>query len=95
MKKLIKKLFGIDKIEAERAQAEVELAKAQEETKKAQEEEATAKASPKERANARGEPWVAVLDTHVNKDNIRNGFFELDWNEHFIVQLKHASLRSE
>ena len=90
MKKLIKKLFGIDKIEAERAQAEVELAKAQEETKKAQEEEATAKASPKERANARGEPWVAVLDTHVNKDNIRNGFFELDWNEHFIVQLKQA-----
>lgn len=90
MKKLIKKLFGIDKIEAERAQAEVDLAKAQEETKKAQEEEATAKASPKERANARGEPWVAVLDTHVNKDNIRNGFFELDWNEHFIVQLKQA-----
>ena len=90
MKNLIKKLFGIDKIEAERAQAEVELAKAQEETKKAQEEEATAKASPKERANARGEPWVAVLDTHVNKDNIRNGFFELDWNEHFIVQLKQA-----
>ena len=90
MKKLIKKLFGIDKIEAERAQAEIELAKAQEQTKKAQEEEATAKASPKERANARGEPWVAVLDTHVNKDNIRNGFFELDWNEYFIVQLKQA-----
>ena len=90
MKNLIKKLFGIDKIEAERAQAEIELAKAQEQTKKAQEEEATAKASPKERANARGEPWVAVLDTHVNKDNIRNGFFELDWNEYFIVQLKQA-----
>jgi hypothetical protein len=24
----------------------------------------------------------------VNKDNIRNGFFELDWNEYFIVELK-------
>jgi hypothetical protein len=90
MKNLIKKLFGIDKIEAERAQAEIELAKAQEQTKKAQEEEATAKASPKERANARGEPWVAVLDTHVNKDNIRNGFFELDWNDEFVLQLKQA-----
>ena len=90
MKNLIKKLFGIDKIEAERAQAEIELAKAQEQTKKAQEEEATAKASPKERANARGEPWVAVLDTHVNKDNVRNGFFELDWNDLFVLQLKQA-----
>jgi hypothetical protein len=26
----------------------------------------------------------------VNKDNIRNGFFELDWNDIFIVQLKQA-----
>ena len=39
---------------------------------------------------AKGEPWVAVLDTHVNKDNIRNGFFELDWNPEFIVQLKQV-----
>jgi len=28
------------------------------------------------------------LNTHVNKDNIRNGFFELDWNEQFVLQLK-------
>jgi|TARA_R110000851_G_scaffold9350_4_gene34871 hypothetical protein len=33
------------------------------------------------------EPWVAVLDTQVNSDNVRNGFFELDWNEPFIEQL--------
>jgi len=49
-----------------------------------------AKSSPKERATARGEPYVSVLDTHVNKDNVRNGFFELDWNDMFIVQLKEA-----
>ena len=29
--------------------------------------------SPKDQATANKEPWVAVLDTHVNKDNIRNG----------------------
>jgi hypothetical protein len=29
-----------------------------------------------------------VLNTHVNKENVRNGFFELDWNEHFVLQLK-------
>jgi hypothetical protein len=44
----------------------------------------------KELATEKKEPWVAVLNTHVNKDNIRNGFFELDWNEYFIVQLRGA-----
>jgi hypothetical protein len=44
--------------------------------------------SPKEIATANKEPFVSVLTTHVNPDNIRNGFFELDWNEYFIVQLK-------
>ena len=44
----------------------------------------------KELATEKKEPWVAVLTTHVNKDNIRNGFFELDWNEYFIVQLRGA-----
>ena len=46
------------------------------------------KLSPKEQATANKEPWVAVLDTHVNKENIRNGFFELDWNEQFVLKLK-------
>ena len=90
MKKLIKKLFGIDKLEAEKTQARAALAIAQAETIKAQELEAQAKATPKERATAKGEPWVAVLDTHVNKENVRNGFFELDWNDEFVLQLKQA-----
>ena len=55
---------------------------------KAKKQEELAKMTPKEIATAKGEPWVAVLDTHVNKDNIRNGFFELDWNEIFVIQLK-------
>ena len=90
MKKLIKKLFGIDKLETEKAEAQAALTIAQKETKKAQDEEAKAKLTPKARATARGEPYVAVLDTHVNKENIRNGFFELDWNDEFVVQLKQA-----
>jgi len=90
MKKLIKKLFGIDKLEAEKTQARAALAIAQAETVKAQELEAQAKMTPKERATAKGDPWVAVLDTHVNKENVRNGFFELDWNELFVLQLKQA-----
>jgi hypothetical protein len=51
--------------------------------------------TPKEQATANREPWVAVLDTHVNMDNIRNGFFELDWNEYFVLQLRSAGYNGE
>ena len=97
MNKFIKKIFGIDKIEAQAerslaiAGAATETAKqATEAATRAQEAEATAKLSPKERATKRKEPWVAVLETHVNKDNPANGFFELDWNEYFVLQLRQA-----
>jgi len=49
----------------------------------------------KEEATKKGEPWVAVLDTQVNPDNIRNGFFELDWNNEFIEQLLDAGYSGE
>ncbi len=97
MNKFIEKLFGIDKIktqtEASLKQAEYAMEVAKKATSAAelaQKAEETAKMTPKERATAKGEPWVAVLDTHVNKDNIRNGFFELDWNAEFVLQLKQA-----
>jgi hypothetical protein len=45
------------------------------------------KKDPKEYATRRKEPWVSVLDVKVNEDNVRNGFFELDWNSYFIAQL--------
>ena len=51
--------------------------------------------SEKEAATKAGEAWVAVLDTQVNKDNIRNGFFELDWNNEFIEQLLDAGYSGE
>ena len=97
MKKILRKLFGIEEMEraiaetrervaeAERVKAEAEVA-----AQKALEEAEESKLTAKERATRRKEAWVGVLDTHVNKDNIRNGFFELDWNEYFIVQLKQA-----
>ena len=97
MKNLLRKIFGLDQLEeavvvarqkleeAEKSKQEVEAS-----LQKALKEEELAKLTPKERATAKGEPWVAVLDTHVNKDNIRNGFFELDWNAEFVLQLKQA-----
>lgn len=90
MKEWFKKITGITKLEQERAEAlaMANAANAAAEAAKAAEEQA--KLTPKERATRKGEPWVAVLDTKVNPDNIRNGFFELDWNDLFIVQLRQA-----
>jgi len=68
-----------------------------EETTNKTPEEARREALEKEKAAAtkKGEPWVAVLDTQVNPDNIRNGFFELDWNNEFIEQLLDAGYKGE
>jgi len=90
IKNLFKRMLGIDKLEENLKVLKEMEAKAVASTAEAQIAEQTAKATPKERATLRGEPFVAVLDTHVNKENIRNGFFELDWNPEFIVQLKQA-----
>lgn len=97
MNKFFKKILGIDKIEAATETAQKEyteaLARAAEALAKeaeAKEAERISKLSPKELATEKKEPWVEVLQTHVNKDNIRNGFFELDWNEYFVLQLRGA-----
>ena len=102
MNKWIEKLFGIDKIRAE-AERSIGIAAEAAETAKAAtaaaeratEAETQAKLSPKERATRKKEPWVGVLETHVNKDNVRNGFFELDWNEYFVLSLKEAGYIGE
>ena len=49
----------------------------------------------KQAATKKGEPWVAVLDTQINPENIRNGFFELDWNNEFIERLLDAGYKGE
>lgn len=95
MKNFVKKLFGIDKIEAKTQESEFIRQAAEKAAIDALEAARVAKLSPKEIATEKKEPWVAVLDTHVNKDNIRNGFFELDWNEYFVVQLRTAGYVGE
>jgi hypothetical protein len=105
MNRFLKKLFGIDKIEeqvsieTQRKLSEIEsqiieanrarLA-AEEEAQKAFNAAALSKLTPKELATEKKESWVGVLETHVNKENVRNGFFELDWNEYFVLELRAA-----
>lgn len=97
IKNLFKKITGLQALEDAKEQALAEAkvavtlaAQSQAELEAAKAAEEAAKLSPKDRATAQGMPYVTVLDTHVNKDNIRNGFFELDWNELFILELKQA-----
>jgi hypothetical protein len=95
IKKFFKKVTGLQALEDIKMQAlaEAELAKnlAQkhlDEAADAEKKADIAKLTPKERATHKGEPYVAVLETHVNKENLRNGFLELDWNDLFVLQLK-------
>jgi len=88
MKEWFKRVTGLKKLEEEKEALQAARDKAVAETVKAQEEAELAKLTPKDRATRKKEPWVGVLNTHVNKDNVRNGFFELDWNEYFVLQLK-------
>jgi len=42
----------------------------------------------KEIATEAGEPYIKVLDTNVDPKNPKYGYFELDWNKHFVENLK-------
>ena len=83
--------------EAEEAAVEAvkEAAKAKEQEQEAKEAERLAKLTPKDLATEKKEPYIAVMETKLNPDNPRNGFFELDWNEFFILQLRDAGYFGE
>ena len=72
MKKWLKDITGITAKEQELEAKELEVVKVRD---------------PKAYATRKKLPWVNVLDMQVNEDNIRNGFFELDWNKYFIEEL--------
>jgi hypothetical protein len=46
--------------------------------------------SPKELATKNKQPYVCVLDTHIDPKDPANGYFELDWNSYFIDDLRKA-----
>jgi hypothetical protein len=75
MKNFLKKITGLDKVEAQKVEVEAEKM------------ELLKQRDPKDYHTRKKEPWVNVIDVKVNEENVRNGFFELDWNEYFIAQL--------
>ena len=99
IKKFFKDITGITAKEAaekeqaliqqKTAQRKIELAEKRRIAKEyKKEKEAELKLTPKEFATKKKEPWVDVIGFNINKDNIRNGFYELDWNEYFIAELQ-------
>ena len=82
MKKWLKRVTGIEAEEKRIAEEKAALEEKEMEQLKAR--------NPKEYATRRKEPWVSVLDVKVNEDNVRNGFFEMDWNKYFVEQLVQA-----
>lgn len=88
IKSIIEQALGLDKIKeeiiAEINQSKEELEKIKQETQQEIDKKNEVTMTPKERATKNGEPWVAVLDTHVSPKDARNGYFELDWNDYFV-----------
>ena len=79
MKNWLKRISGIEAKEKELAEQQLKIDK--------ENDKILLQADPKTYATKKKEAWVNVLDMKVNEDNIRNGFFELDWNEYFIKEL--------
>ena len=46
--------------------------------------------SEKDAATKEGKPWVKVINMEVDSNNPSDGYFELDWNDHFVTMLVNA-----
>jgi hypothetical protein len=98
MKQWLKRISGVAAKEQALEEERVRIAEQAEEDRKrleAAELELLKKQDPKQYATRRKEPWVSVLDVKVNQENVRNGFFEMDWNEFFIQELVRAGYGTE
>lgn len=95
IKKFFKDITGITAREEEVRLAKLVEAATEEKARKRKEEakekkrlKEESKLSPKEIATKKGEPWVDVINFRTTSENVRYGFFELDWNQYFIDELR-------
>ena len=75
-----------EKIEREQKRAKKAIEELEKKPKKPRKPKVTK--TPKEIATEKGEPYIAVLSVEVDKKNLGNGNFELDWNDAFIKELR-------
>lgn len=92
-KKVLDSLGGADqraldqKIKREQAkvQKDIEQVKKQKKPRKPK-----VTKTPKQIATEKGEPYINVLSVELDKNNVGNGSFELDWNDTFVKNLRAA-----
>ena len=53
------------------------------------------KTKKKTKGSKSEEPMVKVIKLHVQPENPRNGFFELDWNDEFVNMLRQSGYQGE
>ena len=63
-----------------------EIAKKETKSRKSRKPKVTK--TPKEIATEKGEAYISVLSVELDKKNLSNGSFELDWNDAFIKVLR-------
>ncbi len=51
--------------------------------------------TPKEQANAIGEPYVNIISVELDPADINNGSFELDWNDKFLLNLIKSGYKKQ
>lgn len=51
--------------------------------------------SEKELATKKGEPYIKILNVELDTDDIGNGAFELDWNDHFVAKLVKSGYQGD
>lgn len=97
MKQLIKKLLGIDELEAQLTEARNAAQEAQyaaqmerARVKKLEEQAANKPKSEKDIATENKEPYVNIVSVEIDPSNPGQGAFELDWNEFFVAKLVRA-----
>lgn len=92
MIKFIKNIFGITKIEQQlqfsQEKLQVQLNTLQEERERILKQEKEMRLSTpegrKKIATDSKEPWCEVINFRTNPENMKFGFFELDWNQYHI-----------
>ena len=63
--------------------------------KKKKPEKKTEPKTDKEIATGKKEPWVSVISIDIEENDVGNGAFELDWNDHFISKLVRAGYQKK
>lgn len=88
MMKWLKKMLGVDQLEARLNETTAALEAARLDAEQREREIEAAKLDPKALATAAGEPYISVINLEIDDANATYGSVELDWNELFIKKLR-------